>query len=97
MYEHLPMKAHQYDISSEVEGRPDKVPFEFAPSDHPKDGEWWPHEVDLKTVTISNMSIDSKLVERDDKRGRYREITVDSGAGESVVNPDDWPNVDLKP
>ena len=31
------------------------------------------------------------------KRGRYREITVDSGAGESVVNPGDWPNVDLKP
>ena len=33
----------------------------------------------------------------DGKRGRYREITVDSGAGASVVNPDDWPNVDLKP
>ena len=32
-----------------------------------------------------------------DERGRYREITVDSGAGESVVNPDDWPNIDLKP
>ena len=31
------------------------------------------------------------------KRGRYREITVDPGAGESVVNPDDWPTVDLKP
>ena len=42
------------------------------------------------------MSIDSKLVETDSKRGRYREITVDSRAGESVVNPDDWPNVDLK-
>ena len=53
--------------------------------------------MDLNTVTIRNMSIDSKLVERDDKGGRYREITVDSGAGESVVNPDDWPNVDLKP
>ena len=26
-----------------------------------------------------------KLVETDGKRGRYREITVDSGAGESVV------------
>ena len=24
-------------------------------------------------------------------------ITIDSSAGESVVNPDDWPNVDLKP
>ena len=43
------------------------------------------------------MSIDSKPVETDGKRGRYREITVDYGAGESVVNPDDWRNVDLKP
>ena len=53
--------------------------------------------MDLNTVTIGNMSIDSNPVETDGKRGRYREITVDSGAGESVVNPDDWPNVDLKP
>ena len=43
------------------------------------------------------MSIDSKPVETDGKRGRYREITVDSGAGESAVSPDYWPNVDLKP
>ena len=43
------------------------------------------------------MSIDSKPVETDGKRGRYRENTVDSGTGESVVNPDDSPNVDLKP
>ena len=97
VYEHLPMKAHQYDISSEGEGRPDEVPTEVAPSDHSNDGEWWPDEVDLNTVTIGNMSINSKPVETDGKRGRYREITVDSGAGESVVNPDDWPNVDLKP
>ena len=53
--------------------------------------------MDLNAVTIGNMSIDSKLVATDGERGRYREITVDSGAGESVVNPDDWPNVDLKP
>ena len=25
------------------------------------------------------------------------ELTVDFGAGESVVNPDEWPNADLKP
>ena len=43
------------------------------------------------------MSIDSKPGETDGKRGRYRDITVDSDAGESVVNPDDWPNIDLKP
>ena len=83
--------------SSGGRGLPDEVPIEFGPSDHSNDGEWWPDEVDLNTFTISNMSIDSKLVETDGKRGRYREITVDSGAGESVVNPDDWPNVDLKP
>ena len=53
--------------------------------------------MDLNTVTINNMFVDSKPVETDGKRTRYREITVDSGAGESVVNPDDWPNVDLKP
>ena len=53
--------------------------------------------MDLKAVTIGNMTIDSKLVATDGKRGRYREITVDSGAGESVVNPDDWPHADLKP
>ena len=43
------------------------------------------------------MSIDSKFVETDGKGGRHREITVDSSAGESVLNPDDRPNVDLKP
>ena len=42
-------------------------------------------------------SIDSKPVATDGERGRCREITVDSGARESVVNPDDWPNIDLKP
>ena len=46
-----------------------------------------PDEVDLNTVTIGNKSIDSKPVETGGKRGQYREITVDSGAGESVVNP----------
>ena len=43
------------------------------------------------------MSIDNKPVATDGERGRYREITVDSGAGESVVSPDNWPNVGLKP
>ena len=61
------------------------------------DEEWWPDEVDLNTVTIGNMYIDNQPVETDGKRGRYREITVDSGAGESVVNPDEGPTVDLKP
>ena len=53
--------------------------------------------MDLNAVTVGNMTIDSEAGETDGKRGRYREITVDSSAGESVVNPDDWPNVDLKP
>ena len=88
LYQLLPLKAPQYDISSEGEDRQ---------SDNSNDGEWWPDEVDLNTVTISDMSIDSTLVETDGKRSRFREITVDSGAGESVVNPDDWPNIDLKP
>ena len=97
VYQHLPTKVHQYDFSIEGEGRPDEIPALVVPSDHSDDEEWWPDEVDLNTVTIGNMSIDSKPVETDGKRGRYREITVDSGAGEQVVNPDDWPNVDLKP
>ena len=42
------------------------------------------------------MSIDSKPVETDGKRGRYRALTVDSGKREPVVNPDEWPPVDLK-
>ena len=54
-------------------------------------------KVDLNAVTIGNMSIDSNPVARDGERGRYRKIIVDSCAGESVVNPDDWPNIDLKP
>ena len=37
--QHLPSKAHQYDISSEGEGRPDEVPSELAPSDHSNEGE----------------------------------------------------------
>ena len=44
-----------------------------------KSGE--PDEVELNTVTISNMSIDSKPVETDGRRG-WREITGDCGAGE---------------
>ena len=95
--EQLPTAAPQYDISSEGESRPDEIPEEAAPNDNSDDEEWWPDEVELNAVTIGNMSIDSKLVEKDVRRGRYRKITVDSSAGESVVNPDDWPNVDLKP
>ena len=86
VYQRLPMKAPQYDISSEGEDRP---------SDNSNDGERWPDEVDLNAVTIG--TIDCEPGETDGKRGRYREITVDSGAGESVLNPDDWPKVDLKP
>ena len=82
------MKAPHYDISSEGEGRP---------SDNSDDGEWWPDKVDLNAVTIGNMSIDSKPVATDGERHRCREITVDSGTGETVVNTDDWPNIDLKP
>ena len=83
MYQHLPIIAFQYDISSQGEDRPDEVPIEVAPSDNSNDGEWWLGEVDSNTVTIGNVSMDSKPVKMDGKRGRYRESTVDSGAGES--------------
>ena len=69
VYQRLPIKAPQSDISSEGEDRP---------SDKSYDGEWWPDEVYLNEVTIGNMSIDSKPVATDDERGRQREITVDS-------------------
>ena len=59
------------DISSEGEDRA---------SDNSNDREWRPDEVDLNAVTIGNMSIDSKIVETGGERGRYRAITVDSGA-----------------
>ena len=88
VYQRLPIKAPQYDICSEGEDRP---------SDNSDGREWGPDEVDLSAVTVGNVSIDRKPVATDGERGRYREITVDSGAGESVVNPDDWPNIDLKP
>ena len=87
VYQRLPIEAPQYDISSEGEDRP---------SDNSNDGEWWPDEVDLNAVIIGNMSIDSKPVATDGEPNWYRQITVDSGAGESVVNPDQWPNIDLK-
>ena len=92
----LPTTAPQCDISSEGEGQPDEIPEEAALSSNSNDEEWWPNEVELNAVTIGNMSIDCKPVTTDGRRGRYREITVDSGAGESVVNPNDWPYVDLK-
>ena len=84
----VPTSANEkrHDISSEGD----------RPSDHSNDEEWDPDEVDQNAVTLGNMSIDSKPVATDGERGRYREITVDSGAGDSVVNPDDWPNIDLK-
>ena len=63
--QHLPITALQYDIPSEGECRPDEVPIEVAPCE-----EWLPEEVELNTVTISNMSIDSKRVETDGKRGQ---------------------------
>ena len=88
VYQRLPIKASQYDISSGGEDRP---------SDNSNDGESWPDEVDLNAVTIGNMSIDSKPVATDGKRSRYREVTVDSGTKESIVNPNNWSNVDLKP
>ena len=88
MDQRLPIKAPQHDISSSGEHRP---------SDNSNDGEWWPDEVDLNAVTIGNMTINSKPVATDGERGRYRQITVYSGAGETVVNPHDWPSVDLKP
>ena len=84
VHQRLPIKAQQYDISSEGE-------------DNSNDGEWWLDEVELNAVTIGNMSIDNKPVATEDERGGYREITVDSCAGESVVNQNDCPNVDLKP
>ena len=93
----LPTTAPQCDISSEGEGQPVEIPEEAAPNSNSDDEEWWPNEVELNAVTIGNMSIDSKPVATDSRRGRHREITVDSGAGESVVNTDDWPNADLKP
>ena len=66
VYQHLPIKVPQYDISSEGEGRPDDNPIEVAPSGNSNDEEWWPDEVDLNTVTIGNVSIDSKPVETAD-------------------------------
>ena len=71
-----------------------KSPWETTPA--MKSG-WCLEEVEVNTVTIGNISIDNKAVETDGKRGRHREITVDFGARESVANPDEWPNVDLKP
>ena len=62
--QHLSITAPQYDISGEGERRPDEVPIEVAPS-----GEWLLDEVELNTVTISNMSIDSKSVETGGERG----------------------------
>ena len=82
VYQRLLIKAPQYDISSEGEDRPTERVLD---------------EVDLNAVTIGNMSIDSKHVATDGERGRHREITADSSARESVVNPDNWPNIGLKP
>ena len=46
VYQRLPMKAPQCDISSEGEDRP---------SDNSNDGEWGPDEVDSNAVTIGNI------------------------------------------
>ena len=61
----LPTTALQYDISSEEESLRDEIPEEAAPNDNSNDEEWWLDEVELNTVTVSNMSIDSKPVETD--------------------------------
>ena len=55
-------KLHSPSTTSFVEGecQLDDVPDEVAPCE-----EWLPEEVELNTVTISNMSLDSKPVETD--------------------------------
>ena len=50
--------------------------------------------MELNAVTIGNMSIDSKPVEIDGRRDRYREVTGDSGAGGICNESRRWPNVD---
>ena len=68
LYQHLPLTAPQYEIHSEGECRLDEVLFEVGPCE-----EWMLDELELNTVTISNMCIDCKLVETGGNRGRYRE------------------------
>ena len=63
------------------------MPIEVAQRGTSSDEEWLPDEVELNSVKIGNMSIKiGKVVETDGKRGRYREITVDTRAGESPTN-----------
>ena len=85
VFERLPIKAPQYDISSEGEDRP---------SDNSHDGEWWPDEVDLNEVTIGNMSIDSKprVSEVGTEKSQWTPVLENR-----FVNPGDWPNINLKP
>ena len=53
-----------------------------------KKNKWKPNDLSIakkhRHVTIGNMSICSKPPVTDGERGRCREITVDSGAGEPV-------------
>ena len=51
----------------------------------------------MTTPTIATCPSTVNLLKQMPGEAGYREITVDSGVGESVVNPDEWPNVDLKP
>ena len=61
---HVPATAPQCDIPREGQCRPDEVSIEVTPCE-----EWLLDEVELNTVTISN--IDRKLVETDGKRGQH--------------------------
>ena len=88
----VPIAAPQCDIPSGKVCQLDTAPIEVATCEH-----WSIGEVELNTVTISNMSSDNKSVETTGMRGRHREIIVDSRDGESVANPSELPNVDLKP
>ena len=55
VYQRLPIKAPQYDISSEGEDRP---------SDNSNDGEWWPDEVDLNAVTTAKCPSTANLLQQ---------------------------------
>ena len=55
-------------------------------------------ETELYAVDVSSMTIGvSDRQDDGDRRGQPFELTVDSGAGESVVDPAHWPNATLAP
>ena len=88
MYQRQSKKAPQYDISSE---RDDRL------SDNSDDEEWEPDEVTRTRPQLATCPSTANLSQQTVSEVGTEKSQLTEVLGQPAVNPDDWPNIDLKP